>query len=106
MRKIPTLYVRDPATHYVTDQTVGWQPIEQSPFRTAHAEALDKYEHDMGESISDPGTYELCGPKVNGNPERLGRHWLIPHGEAVGVARATNPSPRGLIAHCRDEGQR
>jgi hypothetical protein len=27
-----------------------------------------------------PWTYELCGPKVNGNPERVGRHILAPHG--------------------------
>jgi len=26
------------------------------------------------------GTYELCGPKVQGNPERFDRHYLIPHG--------------------------
>lgn len=25
-------------------------------------------------------TYELCGPKVNGNPENLSKHILIPHG--------------------------
>lgn len=27
-----------------------------------------------------PGTYELCGPKVNGNKERLACHMLIRHG--------------------------
>jgi hypothetical protein len=26
------------------------------------------------------GTYELCGPKVQGNPEMLKNHELIPHG--------------------------
>jgi hypothetical protein len=26
-------------------------------------------------------TFELCGPKVNGNPEGLEHHVLIPHGE-------------------------
>lgn len=25
-------------------------------------------------------TYELCGPKVNGNPEKFKKHTLIPHG--------------------------
>jgi len=24
-------------------------------------------------------TYEFCGPKVNGNPENLDKHYLIPH---------------------------
>jgi len=27
------------------------------------------------------GTYEFCGPKVNGNPEQLKEHVLIPHKE-------------------------
>ena len=27
------------------------------------------------------GTYELCGPKIQGNPERLTEHMLIPHGQ-------------------------
>ncbi|MBN2152593.1 MAG: hypothetical protein JW839_14160 [Candidatus Lokiarchaeota archaeon] len=31
----------------------------------------------------EDGTYELCGPAVNGNPERLERHVLIPHGKEV-----------------------
>jgi hypothetical protein len=26
------------------------------------------------------GTYELCGPKVNGNPEHFASHVLVPHG--------------------------
>jgi hypothetical protein len=29
------------------------------------------------------GTYELCGPKVQGNPENLERHTLIKHGSEV-----------------------
>jgi len=27
------------------------------------------------------GTYELCGPKIQGNPERLSDHYLILHGK-------------------------
>ena len=26
------------------------------------------------------GTYELCGPKINGNPEGFGVHELVRHG--------------------------
>ncbi|WP_343604827.1 DUF5565 family protein [Fluviicola sp.] len=29
------------------------------------------------------GTYELCGPKIQGNPEKLDRHVLIPHGKEI-----------------------
>ena len=28
----------------------------------------------------EPGTYELCGPKINGNPEGFSRHILVTHG--------------------------
>lgn len=29
------------------------------------------------------GTYELCGPKIQGNPENLEQHILIPHGKEI-----------------------
>lgn len=29
------------------------------------------------------GTYELCGERVQGNPEKLTGHQLIPHGQEV-----------------------
>ena len=41
-------------------------------------------------------TYELCGPKINGNPEKISRHTLVPHGIdlcqhfAVGVKMTYN----------------
>ena len=31
----------------------------------------------------EDGTYELCGPKVQGNPENLARHFLIKHGDWI-----------------------
>lgn len=31
----------------------------------------------------EDGTYEACGPKINGNPERLADHRLIRHGRFV-----------------------
>lgn len=33
----------------------------------------------MMDDIED-GTYELCGPKIQGNPENLDVHFLVPHG--------------------------
>lgn len=29
------------------------------------------------------GTYELCGPKVQGNPKKFDRHTLVPHGTFI-----------------------
>jgi hypothetical protein len=66
-----------------TGKTVGWEPIGQSAFARWHAEALD--ESDDETPITGPwpaGTYELIGPKVNGDPERYGHHALILHGYA------------------------
>lgn len=41
----------------------------------------DKYFLEAFKTYTYPdGTYELCGPKVQGNPERFDRHMLIPHG--------------------------
>jgi hypothetical protein len=62
------------ATDPITGKTVGWEPIEQSGFVKAFR-AVDKVP-------TVPGTYELCGPKVNGNPEKLARHMLISHADA------------------------
>lgn len=36
----------------------------------------------IGTDLPD-GTYELCGPKVQGNPEKFSHHILVPHGEDV-----------------------
>ncbi|MEV6832799.1 DUF5565 family protein [Amycolatopsis sp. NPDC051102] len=62
----------DPAT----GKTVGWEPVAQSAFAKFFDEARDRLPAPV------PGTYELCGPKVNGDPERLGEHRLVPHATA------------------------
>lgn len=73
----------DPVTHKV----MGWEPIEQSAFVKFHAEAIaDAEDADYPEGFSpgrwEPGTYELIGPKINGNPERYETHALIAHAKA------------------------
>lgn len=49
-----------------------------------HDNPADKYhlEAFMGKYRPD-GTYELCGPKVQGNPEKFERHTLVSHGAHV-----------------------
>lgn len=59
-----------------TGKAVGWEPIDQSPFVKAWQDAMQNAE--TGQPT--PGTYELCGPKVNGNPEGFPQHVLIRHG--------------------------
>lgn len=62
-----------------TGKHVGWVPVDPS----------DKGDRWYGEAWSfevstwgDPadGTYELCGPKVQGNPEQFDQHVLVAHG--------------------------
>ena len=61
---------------HVTLKNVGWEPIGQSSFAKFHAEAVAHTEEWI------PGTYELCGPKVQGNPEGFTAHVLIEHASA------------------------
>lgn len=56
-----------------TGKAVGWEPIAASSFWKAF--------QSVSETPTEPGTYELCGPKINGNPEGFARHVLVPHGQ-------------------------
>jgi hypothetical protein len=66
-----------------TGKTVGWEPVEQSSFAKYHAEAI------TGTTVYEPGTYELIGPKINGNPENWSHTALIAHG----CVPLVNPEP-------------
>jgi hypothetical protein len=71
-----------------TGKTVGWEPVEQSAFAKYHAEALANGEAGADTWLWLAGTYELCGPKVNGDPEVFGRHILLEHARAERLADA------------------
>jgi hypothetical protein len=65
----------EPAQDYdpITGHMPGWLPVGDGP--------EDKYFREAFEHSSYPdGTYELLGPKVQGNPERLSEHRLVAHG--------------------------
>lgn len=68
-------------TDPITGKTVGWEPIEQSAFAKFHAEAV-VFGNSTGITSWPRGTYELVGPKVNGNPERTRTHALWAHSAA------------------------
>lgn len=53
----------------------GWMPVSDDNGDRWHREAWNA----AGGNLPD-GTYELCGPKIQGNPEGLPTHQLIPHG--------------------------
>lgn len=86
----------------VTGKAVGWVPVEQSPFHRYFAEALPR----IGCSPFF-GTYELCGPKVNGNPEKIAIHHLFRHQDIErlhGVPRDFDGLIEWLLADCHGEG--
>lgn len=60
----------------VTGIAVGWVPIEKSSHYVSFLEALD------ASPTPHVGTYELCGPKINGNPEHLSWAGLVYHKHA------------------------
>ena len=60
----------------VTRKTTGWVPVLDGPEDRWHREAF-------GDGVWPDGTYELCGPKVQGNPEGFEIHVLVPHAEAT-----------------------
>lgn len=60
-----------------TGKIVGWEPIGNSSFARFLPEAIA-----TSPLTWMPGSYELCGPKINGNPDRFQHHTLIRHADA------------------------
>lgn len=65
----------------VTGKLVGWIPIGYSSFARWLAEAVVN----CGPADGITGTFELIGPRINGNPERAEEHMLVEHAAAVHV---------------------
>lgn len=70
-----------------TGKTIGWIPVGDGPEDRWHREAFnDPQSWDGLVAARADGTYELLGPKVQGNPENFHRHVLMPHSEAEVLA--------------------
>jgi hypothetical protein len=61
-----------------TGKQQGWLPVGDGPEDRWHREAFENWHLIIG-NLPD-GTYELVGPKVQGNPEHHTGHFLAPHG--------------------------
>jgi Family of unknown function (DUF5565) len=72
----------EPAQDYdeVTGHMPGWLPVGNGPEDRYHREAFALT--NSNRPFPD-GTYELVGPKVQGNAEHWPQHMLLPHGEVV-----------------------
>jgi hypothetical protein len=79
---------RPTGTDEETGKTTGWEPLDRSGFAKYVREAATGHEF-------EPGTYELIGPKINGNPQDWWFHELIRHGHAdVGRSEDVSTAPR------------
>lgn len=75
----------------------GWLPVGDGPEDRWHREAFKGDELD--------GTYELCGPKLQGNPEGYTTHVLVRHGaEALPEEPRDYASIREFLAKANIEG--
>lgn len=93
-----------------TGKQQGWVPVGDGPEDKWHREAFDR----LGpQEVLWDGTYELVGPKVQGNPEWFKDHILVPHGQDVFDAPRTFDALRnyftlndieGLVWH-HDDGR-
>lgn len=107
----------------VTGKQQGWRPVGDGPDDAAHLEAWVATL--LGENVITPahsagpaqhewqatafqhvpdGTYELCGPKVQGNPEGLAAHVLIRHGQHPVEAPRSFAALRDWLATAGIEG--
>lgn len=60
-----------------TKKRVGWVPVGDGPEDMWHREAFKR----QTVAAKADGTYELVGPKINGNADKVLGHMLIRHGE-------------------------
>lgn len=75
-----------------TGKRVGWRPVGDGPedkWHRAAFELLVETEDGTADVVWDNGTYELLGPKIQGNPEGLAAHVLIRHGGGMAGAFTT-----------------
>lgn len=78
-----------------TGKTIGWEPVAQSSFHGAFSTIPASMRP------TTPGTYELIGPKVNGNPENAETHRLVPHGhDHLGPSIRTYEQIRDYLLAC------
>lgn len=60
----------------------GWVPVSYEPSGGGYFQA-DRWHREAFDAGYPDGTYELCGPRINGNPEKFSTHVLVPHGAAL-----------------------
>ena len=65
----------------VTGKRMGWEPWFHSGFAKHMADLFGR--NAANGDVLEPGTYELIGPKINGNPDMVSDHMLRKHGDVI-----------------------
>lgn len=86
----------------ITGHWPHWVLVEDQPHYKWHRDAWNAA-HEFDELLAD-GTYELCGPAIGANAERLTSHALIPHGHCGVCVDPTFDGMRGLLSVLEIEG--
>lgn len=71
-----------------TGKQQGWVPVGEGPEDRFHREAM------YNACYPPDGTYELVGPKIQGNPEGFTSYELIPHSAYSALLRLSDDVPR------------
>lgn len=87
----------------------GWLPVGDGNEDRWHRQAFGIGEYGPGDyqhgMTFDDGTYELIGPKVQGNPYHRGHHVLVPHGsEVIANCPRDYAGIRAFLAAAKIEG--
>lgn len=97
----------------VTGHWPGWVKMDKFNPKGDEKFFVEAYKNTFGDLnvIPENGTYELCGPKINGNPEKLDKHIFIKHGaeildvprDLVGIRQyLENNNIEGIVFHRND----
>lgn len=70
----------EPEADPITGHWPGWVPVGDEPESKWHREGWANSECDQYNLGDDDWTFELVGPKLQGNPHKMEKHLLIPHG--------------------------
>lgn len=87
-----------------TGKQQGWVPVGKGPEDKWHREAMETLVYRSGPENNKDGTYELCGPRVQGNPEGFERHVLVQHGSISMKAPRSFDELRDWLAERDIEG--
>lgn len=94
----PCEETRDP----ITNHWPGWTPVNMSNENQYIREAIENY---LKFNKPEQTTYEACGPKINGNKEKLDKHILFKHGsETIESCPRTYEGLKLFLSSFQNEG--